>query len=85
MLGFVVRVMPAVRGASDVAETSREGTFGFTARTVTPHDEAAVGVVNSACAVMTAEVGVALDIAGGCAGLGTYQLPTDLQTSILFA
>ena len=63
-----------LEGASEVAENSREGTFGFTTKTVTPHVDAAVGVINGACEVMNAEVGVALDIAGGCAGLGAYPI-----------
>lgn len=63
-----------LEGASATVDGAREGTFGFTTKTVTPHVEAAVGVVNGACGVTDAEVGVALDISGGCAGLGAYPI-----------
>lgn len=61
-------------GASAVEAGAREGTFGFRSKTVTPHLDAAVGVVNGACAVTTAKVGEKLDIGGGCAGLGAYPI-----------
>ena len=63
-----------LEGASEAVEGARNGTFGFSTKTVTPHVDGAVDVVNGACGVETAEVGVALDISGGCAGLGAYPI-----------
>ena len=63
-----------LEGASEAVEGAREGTFGFTTKTVTPHVEDALAVVNGACEVTDTEVGVALDISGGCAGLGAYPI-----------
>ena len=61
-------------GTSSVEAGAREGTFGFRTKTVTPHLDGAVGVINGACGVTTAKVGEALDIGGGCAGLGAYPI-----------
>lgn len=63
-----------LEGASESVEGARNGVFGFSTKTVTPHIEDAVGVVNGACGVETAAVGAALDISGGCAGLGAYPI-----------
>ena len=60
--------------ASEAGEGAREGEFGFATKTVTPHMDAAVDVVNGACGVETAKVGEALDLSGGCAGLGAYPI-----------
>ena len=35
--------------ASEIVEGARNGTFGFTTKTVTPHMEDAVDIVNGAC------------------------------------
>ena len=60
--------------ASAVAEGAHEGTFSFAAKTVTPHMEPAVDVVNKACGTDGAKLGEALDLSGGCAGLGAYPI-----------
>lgn len=67
-------------GASSAVEGARNGNFGFSERTVTPHMEAAIGVISTACGGGEYTVGVATDISGGCAGLGAYphaQCTTD--------
>ncbi|MFZ9888617.1 MAG: hypothetical protein ACO3JL_14050 [Myxococcota bacterium] len=61
-------------GASSVAPGAREGKFGFAKKTVTPHMDAAVGVINGACGATTAAVGEAFDLSAGCAGLGAYPI-----------
>ena len=63
-----------LEGASDVEDGARNGTFFFSTKTVTPHAEAAVGVVNYACGGTDAAVDVAFDISGGCPGLGAYPI-----------
>ena len=63
-----------LEGSSAVEEGAREGTFGFTTKTVTPNIGDAVDFVNTACGVTDAAEGVAYDITGGCAGLGAYPV-----------
>lgn len=60
--------------ASSVAPGAREGKFGFATKTVTPHMDAAVGVINGACGVTDAAVGEPFDLSAGCAGLGAYPI-----------
>ena len=60
--------------SSTVAEGAREGTFGFREKTVTPHMEGAIGVINGACGVTETVVGTPLDLSAGCAGLGAYPI-----------
>ena len=59
---------------SEAGEGAREAEFGFATKTVTPHMEPAVAVVNGACGVETAKLGEALDLAAGCAGLGAHPI-----------
>jgi hypothetical protein len=66
--------------ASAVAPGTREGDFGFTSKTVTPHNEGAAGFLPQACGSGTFTVGVPTDITAGCPGLGAYPVsdcPTD--------
>ena len=43
-------------------------------KTVTAHMEPAVDVIKQACGAEEVTVGEALDISGGCAGLGAYPI-----------
>ena len=68
--------------ASEAVEGAREGEFGFTTKTVTPHNAQAVAFVNSSCLTTDAAEGEALDITGGCMGLGAYPVadcPSDFD------
>ena len=60
--------------ASETVEGARNGTFGFTTKTVTPNLEDAVAVVNDACGTTEAALDTAFDLAAGCAGLGAYPI-----------
>jgi hypothetical protein len=62
--------------ASAAVEGAREGTFGFVAKRVTPHSEAAAGYLASpeVCGAEGFVVGEAFDLTDGCAGLGQYPL-----------
>lgn len=53
---------------------AREGNFGFTHKTVTPHSEGAAGFLSQACGGGTYAVGAPADITGGCPGLGAYPI-----------
>ena len=64
----------SLEGESDAAEGAREAVFGFSTKTVTGHMEQALEVINGACGVTDTAVDVALDISGGCAGLGAYPI-----------
>ena len=57
-----------------MAEGAHEGTFSFATKTVTPHMEPAVNMVNSACGTDGAKLAEAFDLSGGCAGLGAYPI-----------
>lgn len=63
----VLRSSPVVTGAFDAR-------FGFAHKSVTPKADAAVGFLPQACGGGTYAVGVATDIAAGCAGLGSYPI-----------
>jgi len=72
---------PYTLGAvSAVAPETREGEFGFSRKTVTPHNEGAAGFLPQACGGGTFTVGAPTDITAGCPGLGAYPIadcPTD--------
>jgi len=63
-----------LEGASSSEAGARDAVFGFTSRTITPNTSEAVELVNTACSVTDAAEGVALDISGGCAGVGAYPI-----------
>lgn len=65
---------------SAVVPGASEARFGFATKTVTPLAEGALGFLTQACGRSDFQVGVASDIAAGCAGLGAYpiaQCPDD--------
>ena len=62
--------------ASAAVDGAREGTFGFTAKSVTPHSAAAAGFLASAdgCDREGFVAGESADLSTGCAGIGQYPL-----------
>lgn len=77
-----------LEGASEVVEGAREGTFGFSTKTVTGHMAEALSVIENACGVTDTVVDTPVDITGGCMGLGAYPVadcPADYDIVLMNA
>jgi hypothetical protein len=62
-----------IGGPSAAGPGAHEGTFGYTQKSVTAGQDAAVGFLKEKCG-FDAKVGVPVDLAAGCANLGAYPI-----------